>query len=224
MQQGRLMAVAILGVFIALTDVATAAAPRPYVWLGGYWIDKHEKYGWDYFARKSGPSENRDSHGAQRPCISVSALTREGRSLRVSESEFCYGIPQFLTAKSEPLIVTKTIYSNDSGSATAFGVAASHAARYLKLALDDGYRTIRLRELNPLQAQKTGLRPFRHAGFLMRGEWCIVQIVVLNRAKKVLWDSGLEGCQPEGTVGRQQDKHATKPEAPGHHREAWRGT
>lgn len=204
MRRSRLAAIVILGVFIALTAVATAAAPRPYVWLGGYWIDKHEKYGWNYFARKSGPSEDRDSHGAQRPCISVSALTREGGSLRVSESEFCYGTPQFLSAKSEPLIVAKTIYSNDSGAATAFGVAASHAARYLKLALADGYRTIPLHELNPLQAQKSGLRPFSHAGFLMRGDWCIVQVVVLNREKKVLWNSDPEACPSEGSAGRRQ--------------------
>jgi hypothetical protein len=126
----------------------------------------------------------------------VVALFREGRSLGVRDSEFCYGTPHFLSARSEPLIVSNSVFSNDKGSATAFGVAASHAARYLKLTLDDGYRTIRLRELNPLQARKTGLRPFRHVGFLMRGQWCIEQIVVLNQEKEVLWDSGAEACAP----------------------------
>jgi hypothetical protein len=103
-------------------------------------------------------------------------------------------MPHFLTAKSEPLIVAKTIDSDDSGSVTAYGVAAAHAARYLKLTLEDGQRTIRLRELNPIQAQKTGLRPFRHAGFLMRGQWCIEQIAVLNEAEEVLWASDSEAC------------------------------
>jgi hypothetical protein len=65
-------------------------------------------------------------------------------------------------------------------------VAASHAARYLKLILEDGYRTIRLRELNEFQARKTRLRPFRYGGFLMRGQWCFRQIVVLNQAKDAL--------------------------------------
>ncbi len=193
LRRGLIWAVALAAV-MALAAAAVASAPRPYVWLGGYWIDKHEKYGWNYFAQRPGPPEGNGPHGSQRPCIAVSALTREGRFLQVSESEICYGTPGYLMAKSEPLIVSKTVFANDSGSATAFGVAASHAARYLKLTLDDGYRTVRLHELNPLQAQKTGLRPFRHAGFLMRGYWCIEQIVVLNEAKKVLWDSGSEEC------------------------------
>jgi hypothetical protein len=189
---------------LALSVAATAAAPRPYVLLGGYWIDEHKKYGWAYFAQRPGPPEGIGPHGAQRPCISISALIREGQSLRVRESELCYGIPHFLTATGEPLIVAKEIYSNHRGSVKAFGVAASHAARYLKLTLDHGYRTIRLRELNPIQARKTRLRPFRHAGFLMRGQWCIEQIVVLNGAKKVLWDSGSEACTPEKAAGRWQ--------------------
>lgn len=194
----------VLGTLLALSTAATAATPRPYVPLGGYWIDKHEKYGWAYFAQRPGPPEGTGPHGAQRPCISVSALTREGQSLRVGESELCYGAPHYLTAKSEPLIVTKRIYSNNSGSVTAFGVAASHAARYLKLTLDHGHRTIRLHRLNQIQARKTGLRSFRHAGFLMRGQWCIEQIVVLNGTKRVLWDSGAEACTPEEAAGRWQ--------------------
>jgi hypothetical protein len=193
---GFLTAAAILEMLIALSAAATAAAPRPYVWLGGYWIDEHQKYGWSYFAQRPGPPEGTGPHGAQRPCIAVVALTREGHSLGVRDSEFCYGTPHFLSARSEPLIVSNSVFSNDKGSATAFGVAASHAARYLKLTLDDGSRTIRLRELNPLQARKTGLRPFRHAGFLMRGQWCIEQIVVLNQEKEVLWDSDAEACAP----------------------------
>lgn len=203
MKQASLMVGAALGILIALAVPATAAAPRPYVGLGGYWIDKHEKYGWAYFAQRPGPPEGDGPHGAQRPCIAVSALIREGRSLQVSESEFCYGTPQYLVANSEPLIVTKTIYSNEKGSATAFGVAASHAARYLKLTLGHGYRTVRLHELNPVQARNTGLRPFRHAGFLMRGQWCIKQVVVLNEGGKVLWDSGSEECPPGESAGRE---------------------
>ena len=204
LRHGKLLAAVAMGVVVALSAAASAAAPRPYVLLGGYWIDKHEKYGWAYYAQRPGPPEGAGPHGGQRPCIAVSALTREGRYLRVSESEFCYGIPGFLKAESEPLIVTKTIFANDSGSATAFGVAASHAARYLKLTLGDGHRTVRLHELNPLQARKTGLRPFRHAGFLMRGSWCIEQILVLNRAKNVLWDSGSEECPSEDAVEHRQ--------------------
>jgi hypothetical protein len=83
-------------------------------------------------------------------------------------------------------------------------VAASHAARYLELTLDQGYRTIRLRKLNPFQAHKIGLRPFRHAGFLIRGQWCIEQVVVLNEARKVLWDSGSETCASEESAERWQ--------------------
>lgn len=205
MRRGRLLAAAVLGILLALSAAATATAPRPYVWLGGYWIDAHQKYGWGYFAQRPGPPEGTGPRGGQRPCISVAAATREGSSLRVSESEFCYGIPHFLSAKAEPLIVGKSVFATDKGSATAFGVAASHAARYLKLTLDHGYRTIRLHELNPIQARKTRLRPFRHAGFLMRGDWCIEQVVVLNGAKEVLWDNGSEPCEPEDeAAGRWQ--------------------
>lgn len=196
------MGVVLGAILIALSAAATASAVRPYVWLGGYWIDGHQKYGWSYFAQRPGPPEGTGPHGGQRPCISVAAATREGSSLRVSDSEFCYGIPHFLSARSEPLIVSNTVFSNDKGSATAFGVAASHAGRYLKLKLDHGYRTIRLHELNPFQARKTRLRPFRHAGFLMRGDWCIEQVVVLNEAKKVLWDSVSEPCAVEDVAGR----------------------
>lgn len=196
-------AVALAG-FMALSTAAVASAPRPYVRLGGYWIDKHEKYGWDYFGVAPGGREGKGPHGAQRPCIAVSALIREGKSLRVSESEVCYGTPHYMTANSEPLIVTKTVFATDEGAATAFGVAASHAARYLKLTLGDGFRTVRLHELNPLQAQKTHLRPFRHAGFLMRGNWCIEQILVLNKGRNVLWDSGSEECPPEDAVEHRQ--------------------
>lgn len=204
MRRGMSLTGAILGILFALSAAAAADAPRPYVWLGGYWIDDHQKYGWAYYAQRPGPPEGEGTHGGQRPCISVSALTREGRSLRVSESELCYGTPHFLSAKSEPLIVAKTVFSNDKGSATAFGVAASHAARYLKLTLDRGFRTIHLRELNEYQARKTRLRPFRHAGFIVRGEWCIEQIVVLNAAKETLWDSGSEPCIPEEPAARWQ--------------------
>jgi hypothetical protein len=202
MRRGGLLAAGILGILLVMSISATAAAPRSYVWLGGYWIDEHQKYGWSYFVQRPGPPEGTGSHGGQRPCISVAAVTREGSSLRVNDNEFCYGIPHFLSAESEPLIVNNTVFSNDKGSATAFGVAASHAARYLKLTLDHGYRTIRLHELNPAQARKTRLRPFRHAGFLMRGHWCIEQFVVLNGAKKVLWDSGSEPCGLEEAAGR----------------------
>ena len=196
---------ALAGVIMGLAaPAAIAGAQRPYVWLGGYWIDKHEKYGWSYYAHRPGPPEGSGPHGSQRPCIAVSALTREGRSLRVSESEFCYGTPGFLDARSEPLIVSKTIFANDQGAATAFGVAASDAARYLKLTLDDGYRTVPLHELNSVQARKARLKPFRHAGFLMRGNWCIERIVVLNRTQNVLWDSGSGDCTPDERVGRWQ--------------------
>lgn len=205
MPRGRLLAMVILGILLALSTAATAAhRPYPSVWLGGYWIDANQKYGWAYFAQRPGPPEGSGPHGGQRPCISVLGATREGSSLRVSENEFCYGTPHFLSARAEPLIVGKTVFSTDKGSATAFGVAASHAARYLKLTLDDGYRTVRLHELNPVQARKARLRPFRHAGFLMRGDWCIEQIVVLNGAKQILWDSGSEPCEPEEAAGRWQ--------------------
>ncbi len=201
---GKTIPAVVLGIVLTLSAAATAAAPRPYVVLGGYWIDKHEKYGWAYFAERPGPPEGSGPHGSQRPCISVSAYTREGRSLRASENELCYGTPQFLTAKGEPLIVAKTVLASRRGSTTAFGVAASHAARYLRLTLADGHRTIRLHKLNPIQAQKTRLRPFRHAGFLMRGQWCIEQIVVLNGAEEVLWDSGSEACDIEKPAARWQ--------------------
>jgi hypothetical protein len=208
MRRSKLLALATLGVFVSLSALASGGAPRPYVWLGGYWIDKHDKYGWAYFAQKPGPSESSGPHGGQRPCIAVSALTREGRSLRVSESELCYGRPQFLTAKSEPLIVSKTVFADDRGAATAFGVAASHSARYLKLSLGSRSRTIRLHELNPVQAKKTGLRPFRHAGFVLRGQWCIEQVTLLNGARNVLWDSGSGECPPaNANLQRSPSRH-----------------
>ena len=194
----------VLGIALVLAAAATAAAPRPYVVLGGYWIDKQEKHGWAYFAERPGPPAGKGPHGSQRPCIAVAAYTREGRSLWASESELCYGAPQFLTAKGEPLIVAKSILSSGQGSTTAFGVAAPHAARFLRLTLADGYRAIRLHELNPIQARKTRLRPFRHAGFLMRGRWCIQQIVVLNAAREPLWDSGSQACDVEEPASRWQ--------------------
>jgi len=197
-------AAAIVGAVVALASAATAAAPHPYVWLGGHWIDK--KHGWSYFAQKPPPPEGAGPHGSQRPCIAVSSLIREGRSLRVSETELCYGAPQYLSAKSEPLIVTKTIFANDDGAATAVGVAASHAARYLKLVLKDRTLTIRLHELNRIQARKIGVKPFRHAGFVLRGEWCIAQVLVLNTAKAVLWDSGSGECPAESANRRAMQR------------------
>lgn len=200
----RLIWAVALAAFVALSAAAIASSPRPYVRLGGYWIDEHEKYGWDYFGAAPGGREGKGPHGTQRPCIAVSALSREGRSLRVSESEICYGTPQYLTARSEPLIVAKTVFATDAGAATAFGVAASHAARYLKVRFEDDSRTVRLRELNPLQARKLGLRPFRHAGFVVRGNRCINQVSVLNRDREVLWDSGSGLCGSERPSGRSQ--------------------
>lgn len=181
---------------VALASAANAVAERtyPYVSLGGYWIDKHEKYGWGYTAQRPGPPDGSGPYGSRRPCIGVSAYIREGRSLRVSESELCYARPEYLAASSEPLVVAKTIFSNDEGSATAVGVAAPHAARYLRLRLDDGYRTIPLHRLSPPQARKSHLKPFRHAGFLLRGEWCIEAIEILSESKKILWDSGSADC------------------------------
>lgn len=203
-RRGKILSVVILGIVLTLSAVATAAAPRPYVFLGGYWIDKHDKYGWAYFTERPGPPEGSGPHGAQRPCISVAAFTREGSSLRSSESELCYGTPQFLTARSEPLIVSKSVLATEKGSTVAFGVAAPNAARYLRLTLKNGYRTVPLHKLNPVQARKTRLRPFRHVGFLMRGQWCIQQIVVLNEAKEVLWDSSSDACSPEEPAARWQ--------------------
>lgn len=195
MRRGVITVAVSLGILIALYSAATAAAPRPYVSLGGYWIDEHDKYGWAYFAQRPGSPEGDGPHGGQRPCIAVSAFIREGRSLRVSESELCYGLPQYLSAKSEPLIVTKGIFADERGSATAVGVAAASAARYLKITLADGTRVVRLQRLNKVQAQKVRLRPFRHAGFLLRGDWCIEQLVILNESRNILWDSGSEECR-----------------------------
>lgn len=195
----RGLVLALVGcVCLLVCGVATAHAARtPYVFLGGYWIDQHHKYGWSFFTRRPAPPEGSGPHGAQRPCISVAAIRREFREFAVHESEFCYGTPGFLTAKAEPLIVANTVFSIDKGSATAFGVAASPAARRLRLTLEHGRRTIRLHKLNDFQARKARLRPFRYAGFLMRGDWCIERFELLNEAGNSLWDTGSEPCTEE---------------------------
>jgi len=192
-----LAAAAIVGALLMLVAPVAADSPRPYVALGGYWIDKNQKYGWAYFAERPGPPEGSGPRGAQRPCITVNSYIREGNSFRLRGSQLCYGMPHFLTAKGEPLIVGNVVFSTEEGSATAFGVAAAPAARYLRIVFDDGRRTIRLRELNRAQARKIRLRPFRHAGFVIRGEYCIEQILVLNKEENTLWDSGSSECPPD---------------------------
>lgn len=179
-----------------LACVATAStAAAPYVSLGGGWLDKHHRYGWEVGAERE--PKGTGPHAAQRPCISVASFRREGNQASVGASWFCYGKPGYLTAKAEPLIVTNPVFSNEKGSATAFGVAAAPAARKLQLTLANGRRTIRLHELNEIQARKVRLRPFRYAGFVLRGEWCIERVTILNESGNVLWDEGTSPCPPE---------------------------
>jgi hypothetical protein len=194
--------VVIVGFLLVPSTGVAAGAPRPYVVLGGYWIDENQKYGWAYFAERPGPPEGTGLHGAQRPCIAVNAYIWESGLLRLNGNELCYGSPHFLTATNEPLIVANEVFATAKGTATAFGVAAAPAARSLRIIFDSGGRTLRLRRLNPAQARKTRLRPFRHAGFVIRGAYCIKQILVLNKEKKVLWDSGSSDCAPEETAAR----------------------
>jgi hypothetical protein len=210
------LAAVVLSILVAFASASAFASsgPRPYVRLGGYWIDKHHKHAWAFFALRPGPPEGVGPHGAQRPCLAVAAATREYTNLRVTESEFCYGIPGYLGARKEPLIVTNTVFANDSGSATAFGVAASPDARKLKLTLGRGYRTVQLHELNRFQARKSRLRPFRYAGFLMRGRWCIKQYEVLDESSEVLWTSGLESCTESERATRPGLVAQTRPEPP----------
>jgi len=213
MRPGDLLTVLILGGVLFGASLPAKAEAPPYVWLGGYWIDEHEKYAWSYFAQRPGPPEGRGPHGAQRPCIAVSAIRRESRStLRSSENELCYGSPHFLTAESEPLLVSNTVFATSEGSATAFGVAAAPAARKLRIVFRGGrHRTIALKELNKDQAERIRLRPFRHAGFLLRGDWCIELIVVLNESGHSLWEE--RSPEPCGT-SRLRLEHQTRLQGP----------
>jgi hypothetical protein len=183
----------ILIVSLAASAVAMAGASRPYVRLAGSWLD-HQRYEWAVFAHRPGPPEGSGPHGAQRPCITVGVRERIGKDSRVSENLLCYGLPQFLSATSEPLIVSETIFADDTGSATAFGVAAPHAARRLMLTVPGGSRTVRLRPLSRDKARLARLRPFRYAGFVLRGSPCIERVLVLNREGEALSDNGLEPC------------------------------
>lgn len=197
MRRGNLLSSVI--VFVLLTcPVASARSGGHSVFLAGSWIDSHHRYGWSVSARRPAPPEGSGPHGAQRPCILVSSIRTEFGGFSVGGAELCYGVPGFLSAKAEPLVVAINVFSSQKGSATAFGVAAPPAARLLRLTLSHGYRTLRLHALNDVQARKARLRPFRYAGFVMRGEWCIERYEVLNEVGNTLWDSGLDSCVDEG--------------------------
>ena len=194
MRRGTFLAIVILIASLAASALAMAGTSRPYVRLAGSWLDQQQKYGWEVFAHRPGPPEGSGPHGAKRPCITVGVLERKSGDTRVQENALCYGMPQFLSATSEPLIVSQTIFDNATDSATAFGVAAPHAARQLVLTVPGGSRTVRLRELGPAKAKFSRLRKFRHAGFVLRGDPCIERVVALNESGEVLSDSGPQPC------------------------------
>lgn len=197
MRRGSLVVFIVGCLCITSCAVASARPVRsPSVYLAGSWIDQNHRYAWSVFARRPEPPEGSRPHGAQRPCISVGGLRYEFGDFFVHSSELCYGTPGFLTAEAEPLIVATTVFSSEKGAATAFGVAAAPAARKLRLTLGQGQRIIRFHELNSIQARKARLRPFRYAGFVMRGEWCIENYEVLNKAGVLLWESGSDLCAP----------------------------
>lgn len=204
----------VLGWLCLIGGAAAAEESRPYVTLGGGWIDQHHKYGWAFFARRPAPPEGNGPHGAQRPCIAVSAVRRVPVGIRVRERELCYGFPGYLTATAEPLIVGTVVFDSDKGSATAFALAASAAARQMVLVLPSGARAYRLHRLNQAQAHKARLKPFRYVGFVMRGDWCIQQILLRNQRGDTLWDSGEKACssggEEMGPAGRTREMHRVR--------------
>jgi hypothetical protein len=191
------MAAMLVLVAVAPSAMATSDTPRASIRLGGSWVDPDERYGWSLFTKRPGPPEGTGPHGDQRPCLSLAAYERAGRELQIRESTLCYGIPHYLHATSEPLLISNPVLLNKDQPVTALGIAAASAAKTLKITLSGNVRTVKLRRLNRTQARRTGLRPFSYKGFVVRGNLCLEQITLLNKAGRTLWDSGSEACSSD---------------------------
>jgi hypothetical protein len=100
-------------------------------------------------------------------------------------------LPGYLSATSEPVIVTETRGRKGKTTLTAVAMAFAPAARYVKVATcGDIHEAIRLRVLNPRQSRKAHLERFRYAAFAITRAWCPKQIQTFNGHGVLLWESG----------------------------------
>jgi hypothetical protein len=130
--------------------------------------------------------------------VFVATGRQEGGGYTVGEFGVCYGEPEFLTATGEPLLVARPILQRGGSSAVAVGFAAAPAAKKVELRNSDGTRRIiDLRRLNRFQARKTRMERFSYAAFVLRGRWCIDQLITLNSEGKPLWESAAQRCSAE---------------------------
>jgi hypothetical protein len=182
---------------LAATSSALATyGQHPFVSLGG---GHFGNYKWAVKARRPQGKAGAGFLGSQRPYLAVGV--EEPPSADPFEEGMVFGghspFPRHLIANGPPLIITNLGFHGASVRMTAIAMAFSPAASRIKLTLCDySQKTIRLRELNPIQAQKARLERFRYTAFAVRGNWCFRALASFNAQGKSLWT--VEGSDAPG--------------------------
>lgn len=187
---GRFAAcVASLMVLLVVAWVPTAAGGD------GHWrtikLDEGRsgKYLWGVGLRRSG-----GKHGGQRPCVGVSL-----RNLNpsVPPEQYFEGYESSCSILALDVGPNFALASEGNGSAKFTAGAFAVAPRIETVRLDlgaPGSRRLKTRLLNPRQRQIAGVRPARYATFVIRGPYCLGEVVGYDSSGAVVYQRPSEGC------------------------------
>jgi hypothetical protein len=149
------------------------------------------RHGWTVKAFREGDLP-KGPRARRRPCLE----TRIERGSLFQSLAGCYWKSGYLTAASEPLVLTTSRpYLSAHPTMTAVGMAFAQAVTHLKAVFADGSEeTIHLRMLNLRQARRVGQTRFRYAAFAVKGSWCPERLVSLNADEQPLWEAVEPSC------------------------------